>query len=257
MKIVWKKMGQRVLWLISIVLIAILFVAASKKSEHQKLQQVDIRIDQQQGNFFINEKDIQELVFNENDLLIGKSLDSLSLKRIERKIERLLFVRKAEVYSDQLGSVKVLVEQRIPIVRVINSTGVSFYLDEKGSFMSTSDKFTAHVPVVTGHVPITPTGDERADESEILTEVFNLSVFIHEHEFWRSQVEQIYRTKKGEYFIIPKVGNHEIKFGTAEGIKHKFDKLMGFYKDGLNYVGWNEYKTIDITIDGQVVCTKK
>ena len=53
------------------------------------------------------------------------------------------------------------------------------------------------------------------------------------------------------------VGNHKIVFGGVENLESKFEKLMFFYKKGLNKTGWNEYSEINLKYKDQVVCTKR
>jgi cell division protein FtsQ len=57
--------------------------------------------------------------------------------------------------------------------------------------------------------------------------------------------------------LVPRIGNHLIELGRADNLDGKLDKLKRFYKEGLNKVGWNKYKTLNIEFDKQVICTKK
>jgi cell division protein FtsQ len=59
-------------------------------------------------------------------------------------------------------------------------------------------------------------------------------------------------------YIIPISGMHTIHFGRAdEQVEEKFKRLKIFYKEGLKKVGWDQYKTINLKFDKQVVCEKK
>jgi cell division protein FtsQ len=42
-------------------------------------------------------------------------------------------------------------------------------------------------------------------------------------------------------------------FGEATHIEGKFKKLELFYRSGINRVGWEKYRTIDIQYKGQVI----
>lgn len=95
-----------------------------------------------------------------------------------------------------------------------------------------------------------------ADFMKLLTFV----QFIEEDDFWRSEVVQIVTraTPSGamEVELIPRSGRHTILFGRLEQEDAKLDKLLRFYRKGLNNIGWDEYKTIDIRYNDQVVCRK-
>ena len=79
-------------------------------------------------------------------------------------------------------------------------------------------------------------------------------------DFWRSEVVQIiaHTTVSGalEVDLIPRSGRHRILFGRLERVEEKFDKLLCFYRRGLNNIGWEEYSIINIKYNDQVVCKK-
>ena len=76
----------------------------------------------------------------------------------------------------------------------------------------------------------------------------------------RSEVVQIIaRTTPGgalEVDLVPRSGDCTIRFGRLEDEERKFEKLMRFYREGLARIGWEEFRTIDLRYDGQVVCRK-
>ena len=39
--------------------------------------------------------------------------------------------------------------------------------------------------------------------------------------------------------------------------QEKFENLMKFYRNGLSKTGWNKYSIINLSYNGQIVCTKK
>jgi hypothetical protein len=56
--------------------------------------------------------------------------------------------------------------------------------------------------------------------------------------------------------LVPKFGNHTILFGKVDDMEIKFEKLLVFYREALNKVGWNKYKVLDIRFNNQVVAKK-
>ena len=83
---------------------------------------------------------------------------------------------------------------------------------------------------------------------------------VEEDDFWRSEVVQIvaHTTPSGalEVDLVPRSGRHTIRFGRLERVEEKFSKLMRFYRNGLPKIGWDEYRTVDVRFDGQVVCKR-
>ena len=83
---------------------------------------------------------------------------------------------------------------------------------------------------------------------------------VEDDDFWRSEVVQITAktTPSGalEVELTPRSGRFAVLFGRLEDVERKFDKLLRFYRSGLPSIGWNEYRTIDIRYNDQVVCKK-
>ena len=57
--------------------------------------------------------------------------------------------------------------------------------------------------------------------------------------------------------MVPRVGRHLLEIGSADNVGEKLDRLMHFYRKGLDEIGWNKYSVISVAYDGQVVCRKR
>ena len=85
-----------------------------------------------------------------------------------------------------------------------------------------------------------------------------------------SEIEQINILPSGDMEVVPRVGNHVVKVGRIPQFKdkerrekeiekflsNKFQRLKKFYVYGLNKIGWNKYKYINIEFDNQIICKK-
>ena len=239
------------------ILIVLFLTATISRQEASECVSVKIRIDHDKGNFFLDEGDINRILEQEAKVeLIGVHPREIDFPRIENMIRDNPFVENAEIYVDIKGNLFIDVVQREPILRVINTKGVSYYIDKNGQKLPVCRKFTARVPVSTGHITDNHSLEGEL-ESPVLKELYALARFISQDKFWKAQIEQIDVNDKHEFELVPRVGDHVIEFGDATGIVGKFDKLMLFYKEGLKSVGWNKYRSINLKYNDQVVCVKK
>lgn len=185
--------------------------------------------------------------------------ETIDLKEIEKSILQIPSVRTANVFKSVNGEIKIEVELKKVIGRVINKSGNSFYIDSDGAMMPIVDNKPARVCVVNGEIfeeynanPYYLNDDSLAAKS-IMDDVNNMLQFISNDEFWKAQIEQMYVTNEKKFILIPKVGMHEIMFGSADHIEGKFKKLELFYSSGVDRVGWEKYSMIDIQYKGQIV----
>lgn len=239
--------------LIMMLLVSMGFVNNSRKNA--KCTALNIKINNEEGNYFLDEDDIRDFVYEDNGDPIGQLLKEINFEYLESEIEKLPQVRNAEVFADLNGSLKIDVQQRIPIARVFFSEGKSSYLDENGSLMPTSSKFASRVIVVNGKVPSSKV--EHLMEDPDWVNLFRLVETIRNDEFLNAQFEQIYINSQSEYELTPRVGRHSILLGKGEDFEMKFEKLKLFYKEGISKVDWNKYKQIDLRFSDQIVCSKR
>ncbi len=223
-----------------------------------------ISIDYETENRFINEEDILSQILPNNDT--GTLfLNHFNVTNLEKKLNSNHSIKDVQVYKTVDGKLIVNVKQRRPIVRIF-SKNESYYIDEKGNLMPLSGKYTARLLVVNGNLN-EPFGkryrfnynnlNDSLAQKTLLDDIYKIADYIDKSEFWKAQIEQIDVNKVSDFELVPKVGNHKIVLGGVDNLEGKFEKLMIFYKKGLNKTGWNEYSEINLKYKNQVVCTKR
>jgi cell division protein FtsQ len=253
-----KRIGIITLWVVMIsgVIVSLAFV---NKQEHRiKCRDVSVQIYPKHELLFVDRDMVLRTITpdgNEKNIK-GKRILELNIPLIEQKLNTNDYIQKAQVFTDMNGNLKATVVQRRPILRLLKANGTSYYLDEKGLKMPVSSAFTAHVPVVTGNL-FEDYSARDTMHSSVGMDLYKIATYVDKDAFWKAQIEQIFVTAESEFVLIPKIGDHTILLGTTEDMEEKFEKLMLFYKEGLNRVGWETYSTINLTYKNQVVCTKK
>jgi cell division protein FtsQ len=210
---------------------------------------------------FIDSKTIRNVLLRGGNKLEGKPLHEVDLQEIENKIRDIKYIKKAEVYRTVGGDLVADIEQRDPVVRIIDRSGQGFYIDEEGYIFPLSVNYSPYVLVVNGAI-----GEryrrvsniyDLDPENNILTDIMNMALFIRSDKFWDAQIVQLYVNGKGEFDLIPRVGAHIIEFGKAKDIEDKFEKLWILYNEGFYNTGWNCYDRISLKYKDQAICTKR
>ncbi len=231
-------------------------------------EEVDVRISGDPGGSFVNQDEIMEIVRNGNGKLLGYPLFSINTREIEEKVNLQPFVKNTNIFRAAGGRLIVGVEQRVPVLRIIDKNREDYYIDREGIVLPVSYSYTSHILVASGNIPRIPdirTGlsvIEREDDSNngnhnVLNDLFILASYIGNDSFWRSQIVQLYVVDENEFELIPRVGAHIIKFGGISDYELKFRKLRALYEYGLPHKGWNNYEVINIKYSNQVICTRR
>ena len=247
------KLRRELKILAAFAVLAAIIAFTERKQGSVAVKDVTIKIDNLQGNHFLDESDIMELMQFKRENLVGASIDEVSLKGIESKIERQPYIKKADLYSDLKGNLVVKAELRRPVARIVRNDGANGYIAEDGTIMPVSEKFTSRVLLVSGSYMSQMLKHSNMNESEETKKILELINKIREDEFWRAQIAQLDIDGASRITFFPQVGGEKIEFGKPENLEVKFKKLMIFYKEILPRIGWNKYDRVNLEYEGQIV----
>ncbi|HFA51371.1 MAG TPA: hypothetical protein ENJ95_20345 [Bacteroidetes bacterium] len=248
---------KRIGFAAGVLLLALLITAAVERKKELPVGATIVNVQPLEGNnWLIDSTDVIKIIERSFGMpLNDQAAGLIDEDRVERILEEDPFVKNAEVTLTANSLVKINIEQRKPILRVIDNLGAQYYLDGFGKRMPLSDHFTARTLVATGDImPHTPDFLER--RSHEMKALFALTNFIIADPFWKAMFEQIYVNKRGEFVLIPKIGDQTIIFGKYEDVENKFYRLKTFYKKAMGQEGWKKFHSIDLRFKGQVVCEK-
>lgn len=254
-------MMRKLFWLATWAAGSVVFVVVLSSSiSNQRTvlcHTVDVKIDHSKGLFFVDEADVRRS-FKDlcGDHLEGTPIKMIDLEVLETQLEKNPFVARADIYAGINGQLNVKIDQKEPLVRVINKHGVSFYITRKGQKIPVSDKFTCRVPVATGHIPADTKQPDPDNQPAVLEDLYTLATFVDANPFWKALVEQIHVDERGEFEIVPMLGSHTILMGRADDLENKFKRLEIFYKEVLKNVDEEKYRTVNVQFKNQIICTK-
>lgn len=264
-----KKILHILLWVLVIAYLAWTSRLVCHKTGAAVCKDISIEITDSSRLVLLSTQELKDrLMAPENARYLGEPLSTLPLPAIEALIEAHPAVRKAEAFTTYDGTLHLEISQRIPILRILNSYGESFYIDEDGCALQPATLHAADVPVATGRIPVAfakvagrsvlePAAD-KADEEAMasLRMLCDIAGYLRSHEFWNAQIQEINLLDDGDIRLIPRVGP-PVLFGAWQHETEKFDNLLTFYQKALNTMGWQQYKQISVKYQGQIIGIKK
>lgn len=242
---------------------------AGDKHGNAKVNHVSVEIINPSDNEFINETDVRTFFEERNDRLVGNEIKNIDINGLEKALNSNPSVENAEISYNVNGDIKISVKQRRPLVRVINSSGESYYIDSLSKLMPMNTKATGRVLVANGAIyePYARRYQYSVDqisanptfkEVSLLDDIYEIAQHIYADSLLCDLIHQIYVTPEKEFVLTPIVGDQSILLGTNEDLELKLNKLRLFYSEGLNKTNsWNKYLTINLKFKNLVVCTKK
>jgi len=242
----------------AVIIIGIIWGSLQFSGKNRTITALQITMKPDTGNYFISKQDVSDMVVKISGNPIGKPLSKINLARMESILRKWPYLEKVQVFAGLDGVLKIQVVQRIPVLRVMNNSFETFFID------STGTKIPYHpVPGIAPPDVIVANGnitekfnDSNKVHSKELTELLAVAKFIRNNSVWNAQFEQCYVDNYGDIILIPRIGKHSIVIGSSENLPQKMENLRVFYEKGLRNIGWDTYSSISLKFQDQVVATR-
>ncbi|MFT5926140.1 MAG: cell division protein FtsQ [Rubritalea sp.] len=232
--------------IIKLVLVTLLVISlyafASNRYKLRKLKAVSITFTDY-SDPFISEKNVNKLLIQNNDTVKNLIIENLDLNSSEMRLLGNAMIREAEVSVSLDGLLKVVVQPRKPIARIMGNTNA--YLDQDNLIMPLSKEHTVNVPLVFGY------------HKKVQDKTFELINFIKSDELLKASFTQVEFDKREEVTLLVRAFNFKVKLGRVERLEHKMINYKAFIAKMQKDKSLDAIKTIDLRFDNQVVVTKK
>ncbi len=260
-----RKIVHIVVWLLILSWFIIGLGIVSDKNEEIMCKGINVEVSDSLKVQFVTSAHVREMIGRTNIDIQGYPVFRTNIHLLELDLEKNPYIENTEVYTTVTGDMYIEVEQRRPVIRVMPQGRAGYYIDSKGVFLPLSSSYSPMVLLLTGNLSIPEhirdTGLHQRDsldpEYSYLFDVLDFARYIEDHPFWKQQIVQVYRDLRGEYELIPRIGAHQILFGTMDNFEEKLRNLKLLYEQGFQKYGWNDYNKINLKYSNQVICTKR
>lgn len=243
----WKKSIIIVMDVIIGIYVVLAMTAFNKPDESENIcTDLHINIEEDVVDGFLTTDEVKSVLRRSGINPVSKPMAYINTRQIEETLQGNDLVDQAECYKTPNGYLCINIQQRVPIIRVMNDQGQDYYVDSHGEPLQ-PNRYTCNLLVATGHV-------SKAYATKVLTPMANLII---RDKFWKNQIVQLNILNDGSVEIVPRVGNHIAYLGQPVGISKKLDRLRKFYRYGLSQAGWNKYSRISVEFDNQIICKRR
>ncbi len=250
----WRLIGSITLGLAAFVGVMMLMGLVAKKDAAQSCTALQIMVEGKET--FIDQADITAIIENQYGTVVGRQLLDIPLQKIEASLKALPYVSNADIHVDINGVMKVSVQQRAILLRVINRVGQEFYVDTEGKKIPTTLKYVPHTIVANGYIRESFGKPLETIESPVVKDLAAIVRHINTSELWSNQVVQLYVNEKGDIELVPRVGDQDLILGNAQDLDDKLRRLEIFYQRILPRVGTEAYSKVNVKYADQIICER-
>ena len=268
-KINYKKLFKTSAWVLVVVALVFSLGFVAKKERKIIASSMSINILNNEENLFLTEADITTFFEERKDSILNTSYKNINLPELEKALNTHPAIENSEVSATLNGEINVEITQRTPVLRVINKSGESYYIDSQAKLMPLNSNYSARVLVVNGELnepydrrhqfTVTQIKNHKLfSQVSLLDDVLEVGNYIRNDSALTQLIHQIYVNEDKEIELFPSIGCQRIILGNSDQVAEKFNKLKLFYTQGLNKSdAWKKYSVINLKYKNLVVCTKK
>jgi len=202
-------------------------------------------IEDKEDRLYLTEDELTKMLQAENLYPVGRPLNLISLYRIEQAVARHPMVRKAECFLTPRNEVRVLLTQRVPLLRVQATGENNYYLiDTDRRVMQARAAVQDPVPVVTGNATVQMASGALADFAK----------WLQGDSYWRTRIRRIH--VHNPHMLVLYMADEQVPrvvLGEMSGYTRKLRKLRTFIEDGAEATAGKHYDVLDIRFRGQVI----
>ncbi|MBP1645337.1 MAG: cell division protein FtsQ [Bacteroidetes bacterium] len=262
------KKGKRILLsLFVVILLIVLIVCSNIYAGKINVSKVNIKVSYGISDTIVLANNINESLKNEFGDFLQKQRKDINQKQIENFLMRNPYIEQAQVYQTLKGVLNIEIKQREPIVRIYTLRNKEYYIDKFGKIILIDNNQLTDVVVASGNIDVNNSNlDKNLDAIDIenkkgfdktLSNIYYIAQKLASDSILNYQIDQIYVPAKGNYELIPKIGNYIIRIGENKDLEEELIKLRYLYKEAFSRNGWDNYSMVDLRFRHQVVCTKK
>ncbi len=262
------KKGKRILLsLFVVILLIVLIVCSNIYAGKINVSKVNIKVSYGMSDTIVLANNINESLKNEFGDFLQKQRKDIDQKKIESFLMQNPYIEQAQVYQTLKGVLNIDIKQREPIVRIYTLRNKEYYIDKFGKIILIDNNQLTDVVVASGNIDVNSSNLEKnLDTIDIenkkgfdktLSNIYYIALQLASDSILNYQIDQIYVPAKGNYELIPKIGNYIIRIGENKDLEEELIKLRYLYKEAFSRNGWDNYSMVDLRFRHQVVCTKK
>lgn len=197
-----------------------------------------------EGHHFVMQQELEQQV----DIPLGVNPDSLDYQSIIGNVEKIPYVKDAEVRVEPSGDIVIRVTERKPLAMLADGES-KIYVDEEGVKLSLVPGMAVDVPVLYGFraKPMSDTlkGDGFRAVRDFLVEVSRNPVS-------DATISEVVWTKQDGVVALSNDNGVKLYFGKGD-FKTRLRNWEAFYGEVVRQKGMQVMQSVDLRFQGQIV----
>ena len=242
----WKVTLKWTLLSLLIVYVAVMCGWSRAEANRHTCQGIEVVIDGENQVSSISEQSVKEVLQGYPKMIVGQPVHSINTYAIADYLRKFNNFETVDCLITTQGNLKVRVVPMVPAIRVFDGDK-SYYVNKDGKTMAAIPGFHVDVPVVTGRFT-------KSFRPEVVLPVVR---FIQEDPLLSNLIGMIQVNDRENIILVPRIKGHVINIGDVSRLEEKKRAILTAYRSILPYKCWENYDTISLKFQGQIVATRR
>lgn len=238
-RIIWSSIG--IVVMTAMMAGAVVWGYLSKPGEAE-CRGIAYIIEDRAERMYLSENELTAMLQAEDIYPVGRSVNQVSLHRIERTVAKHPMVRTAECYMTARHEVRVRLTQRVPVLRVQTAVE-NFLIDRDRKVMQARNSVQDELLLAKGTVGVQLASGKLTD----------FALWIEENEYWQDRIDYIYVQSVQMIYLYLKQRDERIVLGNLKDFEKKMNKLRLFLLNNGDAARDKHYQELDLRYKGQVI----
>lgn len=204
---------------------------------------IEYIIEDEDERMYLTTRELDLLLQADDIYPVGRTVNIVSLHRIERAILQHPMVRTAECYITPRAEVKIRLTQRVPLLRV-QTPYEAYLVDTDRRQMQARASVRDAVLPATGNVGIQMATTQLADFAK----------WLQEDRYWRTRIHHVHvQSPQMNYLYLRGENQPRVVLGPMSGYQGKLEKLRTFLENSSEAMQDKHYTELDVRFRGQVI----
>ena len=243
-KIIWSGVG--IVIALALLVTAVVYGYRSRPTD-APCKAIEYVIEDSEDRMYLTENELSALLRAEDIYPVGRTLNTVSLHRIEHAVARHPMVRTAECYLTPRHVVKVRLTQRVPVLRVKTAVD-TYFIDSDRKVMQARPRVRDRVLVATGTVGVQIASGALTD----------FALWLQEDDYWCNRIHHVQVASPQMMYLYLNDENDGMKeerivLGPMRDYERKLHKLRVFLQNSAPQIQEKHYTELDLRYKGQVI----
>ena len=238
-RLIWTIIGVSI---VGVILIGAVVWGYMTRPTDAPCRSISYIIKDRAERLYLTESELDAMLAAEDLEPVGKSINRISLHRIEKAIVRHPMVRTAECYLTPRQEVRICLTQRVPLMRV-QTPGDSYFIDSDRKVMPVRAAVKDSVLLCTGAVGVQMASRQLADFAK----------WLQTEPYWQARIHHVQVQNPQMVYLYLKGNQPRIVLGSMRGYEGKLKKLRTFLENGADATKDKNYYELDLRYKGQVI----